>query len=59
LAIAVAVDRSIVRTEKLSIDVVTEGDRAGQTFINKSGQPNVDVCMNIDNKKFMKLWKKY
>ena len=59
LAVAVAVDRSIVRTEKLSIDVVTEGDRAGQTFINKSGQPNVDVCMNIDNKKFMKLWKKY
>ena len=57
LAVAVAVDRSIVRTKKLSLQVVTKGDKRGQTFIKEDGQPNVDVCIKVDSERFMKLFR--
>ena len=56
LAIAVAIDRSIVRTEKLSVEVITGGDKAGQTFIKKNGRPNADVCLKVNAGKFMELF---
>lgn len=59
LAIAVAVDRNIVKTEKLPIDVVTEGKKVGQTFIKRGMKPNVDVCIEVDNEKFMRLFRKH
>jgi len=58
LAIAVAIDRSIVKTEKLAVDVEIENQkRIGQTFIRKGAVPNVDVCLKVDLKKFMELFR--
>ncbi|OIN96718.1 hypothetical protein AUJ66_05455 [Candidatus Desantisbacteria bacterium CG1_02_38_46] len=56
LAVATAIDRNIVKTKRLSIDVQTEDkNRLGQTYIKKDGRPNADVCVELDNDRFMKL----
>jgi len=63
LAVAVAIDRSLVKTEKMYVDIETMGkltrgqvvaDR-GWAIFPPAGHPNVDVCVEVDAERFMEL----
>ncbi len=58
LAIGVALDRSLVRTQKLFVDVETQnGLTLGKTIADPHGSwgnaPNVEVCVEVDAERFV------
>jgi inosine-uridine nucleoside N-ribohydrolase len=56
LAVGVAINPDLVRKERLAIDVETkEGERDGQTS-ESSGDPNIEVCLEVDAKGFLELF---
>jgi purine nucleosidase len=56
LAVGVVIDPTLVRKEKLSIDVEThEGEHYGKTSEIKEG-PKLDVCLGVDSQKFLGLF---
>lgn len=66
LAMAVAIDPSLVTTESLYMVVETEGrfttglslaDRRDRRD-DKSNPPNVEACLDVDTKRFLKLFDK-
>lgn len=52
LALAVALDDSLVGTESLFVDVVTEGEERGKTIVTPGG--NVQVAKTVDSERFLK-----
>jgi purine nucleosidase len=61
LAVGVAIDKSIVQTRKLYVDVETRSELCdGQTvcdFQNRlNRKPNVDVCLQVDQDKFLDMF---
>jgi purine nucleosidase len=56
LAVGVVIDPTLVRKEKLSIDVETqEGKHYGETSEVEEGQ-KVEVCLGVDVKGFLELF---
>ncbi len=56
LAVGVVIDPTLVKTERLSIDVETqEGEYFGKTSEAKVG-PKVEVCLGVDAKRFLELF---
>ncbi len=60
LAVGVAMDRSLVRTQRLFVDVETlNGITLGKTIAdpyNRWGKsPNVDVCVEVDEERFVAM----
>ncbi len=60
LAIGVALDRSLVRTQKVFVDVEAgDGLTLGKTIADPHGvwgrAPNVDVCVEVDAERFVRL----
>lgn len=58
LAVGVALDKSLVRTERHFIDVETNSDLCdGQTICDFKNwtkkEPNVDVCLEVDSERFI------
>lgn len=65
LAVCVALDPTIVRTEPMYVEVELASPRfRGQTvgwsqnapYVIPGGAPNVDVCLDVDNERFMSLF---
>ena len=60
LAVAVAVDRSLVKTEALALEVETEeGPYYGKTAESSQrslGQQKIDVCLEVDGEGFLDLF---
>lgn len=67
MAVAVTIDRSLVKTEKLFVDIETSGAvTRGMTVADRRPQwrrkligaeePNVEVCTWIDGKRFLELF---
>lgn len=61
LAVAVAEDPTLVRTEAMLLDVVCDsGETRGQTYADRrivgGLKPNVDVCLEVDVERFTKLF---
>jgi len=63
LAVAVALDRSLVRTERLPVDVETKGELTrGMTVADRrihraTAERNlIDVCVDVDSRRFMDLF---
>lgn len=62
LAVAVAIDRSLVKTRKLFVTVETKGEyTTGETVADLRGSkegevriPNMDVCIEVDSERFIK-----
>ncbi|MFC7394957.1 nucleoside hydrolase [Scopulibacillus cellulosilyticus] len=64
LAVGVTLDKSLVKTEKFFVDVETKSELCdGQTvcdFHNKLGkEPNIDVCLEVDHEKFIRMFIDY
>ncbi len=56
LAVGAVIDPTLVRRERLSIDVETqEGEYFGKTLEAKEG-PKIEVCLGVDAKGFLKLF---
>jgi inosine-uridine nucleoside N-ribohydrolase len=56
LAVGVAIKAGLVQKERLSLDVETqEGDRFGQ-ILEAEGNPNIEVCLEVDSKGFLDLF---
>jgi purine nucleosidase len=56
LAVGVVIDPTLVRKEKLSIDVETqEGEHYGKISETKEG-PKIDVCLGVNSQKFLGLF---
>jgi len=60
LAVAVALDRSLVGTRALALDVETAtGLNLGRTIADANGlwgrPPNVQVCVDVDAERFVAL----
>jgi inosine-uridine nucleoside N-ribohydrolase len=61
LAVGVAIDRTLVRTQKLFVDVDTAGGPAlGETIADPNNRldhpPNVDVCVEVDGERFVEMF---
>jgi purine nucleosidase len=64
LAVAVAIDKSLVKTRKLFVTVETKGEfTTGETVADLRGskegevrQPNMDVCIEVDSKRFLQTF---
>lgn len=57
-----AIDPGYFKTERWFVDVETKSDRgAGQTMADRRSQwerePNVTVCLDVDNKRFLELYR--
>jgi purine nucleosidase len=56
LAVGVVIDPTLVKKERLSIDVeIQEGNHYGKTSEAKEG-PEIDVCLGVDSQKFLELF---
>ena len=56
LAVGVVIDPTLVRKEKLLMDVETqEGEHYGETSETKEG-PKIDICLGVDAQKFLGLF---
>jgi purine nucleosidase len=56
LAVGVVIDPTLVRKERLSIDVeIQEGEYFGKTTEAKQG-PKVEVCLGVDARGFLELF---
>lgn len=53
LAVGVVVEPSFVKMLPLCVDVITEGEDKGQTIEIPDGEPNVDVCLEVDEEAFL------
>ena len=61
LAMAVAIDKSLVKTRRLFVTVETRGEyTTGETVADLRGSteggvspPNMDVCIEVDSERFM------
>lgn len=53
LAVGVAIDSSFVKTEKMNIKVVTEGEEVGKTIGYDGEEPNVYVCTEVEADRFL------
>lgn len=53
LAVGVVVRPEFAKTLPLSVGVVTSGDAEGQTVEIPDGEPNIDVCIEVDEKAFL------
>jgi inosine-uridine nucleoside N-ribohydrolase len=63
LAVAAALDSSLIETKRLSVDVETLGTLTrGQTIVDRHGQSSVrgntpiDVCVSVDSDRFLSLF---
>jgi len=64
LAVAVAVDPSLVETKRFKVEVETVGDLTrGMTVVDRrryhripEARRNVDVCVSVDNERFLGLF---
>jgi len=61
--VAVAIDRTLVKTKHLFVDVETDGEfTLGKTVVDTLGvsgrKPNTDVAMELDNPRFVELFEK-
>ena len=62
LAVAVAIDKSLVKTRRLFVTVETKGEyTTGETVADLRGSkegvvrnPNMDVCVDVDSERFMR-----
>jgi inosine-uridine nucleoside N-ribohydrolase len=62
LAMAVAIDKSLVKTRRLFVTVETKGEfTTGETVADLRGSkeggvrsPNMDVCVEVDSERFMR-----
>jgi purine nucleosidase len=62
LAVAVAIDKSLVKTRKLFVTVETKGEfTTGETVADLRGSkegivhpPNMDVCVEVDSQRFLR-----
>jgi len=62
LAVAVAIDRSLVKTRRLFVTVETRGESStGETVADLRGSkeggvkpPNMDVCVEVDSQRFLR-----
>ena len=56
LAVAIALDREIVGDHKVGyVEVVTKGREVGRTVLRRDARGNVDVCLDINVERFMRL----
>lgn len=60
--VAAAIDPTLVKTKHLFVDIETEGEfTLGKTVVDTLGvsgkKPNVDVALELDNLRFVKLFK--
>jgi inosine-uridine nucleoside N-ribohydrolase len=60
LAVAAIVDRSVITTHHLHVDVETQGElTVGETVVDtnfRSGrEPNVDIALDADERKFVAM----
>jgi purine nucleosidase len=56
LAVSVLIDRSIVQTKRMNVTVQYDHQHpSGQTIATLDEAGNVEVCLNVDNKKFKEL----
>jgi purine nucleosidase len=56
LAVSVLIDRSIVQTKRMNVKVQYDHQHpSGQTIATLDEAGNVEVCLNVDNKKFKEL----
>src|SRR5690606_4458791 len=53
LAVGVAIDPSIVKTESIGIEVMKSGLEDGRTVPNRSGESKIQVCTEVDANKFL------
>jgi len=64
LAVAVAIDKSLVKTRRLYVTVETKGEiTAGETVgdlrtLREGGRkpPNMDVCVEVDSDRFLRMF---
>jgi inosine-uridine nucleoside N-ribohydrolase len=63
LAVAAVVDPSLVNTERFRVNVETKGSLTrGMTVVdrrryhNSKTDGNVDICVSVDSRKFLKLF---
>ncbi len=60
LAVGAVIDPTLVRTQRLYVDVETAGISAGQTIADPRKlwrrEPNVDVCVEVDGDRFVELF---
>lgn len=54
LALAVAVDPTLVGTERHAVTVRTDGEHCGQTVLSEGG--SVDVALTVDAERFVRLF---
>ncbi|MHC0036654.1 nucleoside hydrolase [Pseudoneobacillus sp. C159] len=53
LAVGVVIDPSFVKTEKLNVKVVLDGEEVGRTVGTLEGEPKVQVCTEVDAERFL------
>lgn len=63
LAVAIAIDHELVKRERMYVDIETKGELTrGQVVADRGwavfppiGLPNVDVCIDVNTKRFMEI----
>lgn len=53
LAVGVAIDPSLVETEKLNVKVTLEGEETGRTIGIPEGEPKIQVCTQVQADRFL------
>ncbi len=53
LAVGIAIDSSFAQYEDVQVDVVTEGEKDGQTVANPEGTTKIRVCVGVENERFL------
>ena len=53
LAVGVAIDKSFVKLKSEPIRVELEGDSVGKTCLSENKRPLVNVCVDVDEKRFV------
>jgi len=65
MAVGVTIDPRLARTERYTVNVETQSeltmgqtviDRRGQAHRRLEGKPNVDICVSVESKRFLKLF---
>ncbi|MFS0821430.1 nucleoside hydrolase [Bacillus sp. 1P02SD] len=53
LAVGVAIDPSLVKTKDIAVDVISEGKEDGRTVPVPEGNPQIQVCTEVDAPAFL------
>jgi purine nucleosidase len=53
LAVGVAIDPSLVKTENLNVKISIEGEETGRTVGNPEGEPKIRVCTQVQADRFL------